>query len=94
MTQEEWDKQQSEKDDDERLSFRVLSMIMEAKRPNATSFETLLTREALYAQEEMEEYLYSLKLPADYLRLTPPIDLKNLPEDFNKTMVGLGDLCE
>ena len=69
-------------------------MIMEAKRPNATSFETLLTREALYAQEEMEEYLYSLKLPADYLRLTPPIDLKNLPEDFNKTMVGLGDLCE
>ena len=51
MTQEEWDKQQSEKDDDERLSFRVLSMIMEAKRPNATSFETLLTRESLYAQE-------------------------------------------
>ena len=49
MTQEEWDQQQSEKDDDERLNFRVLSLIMEAKRPNETAFETLLTREALYA---------------------------------------------
>ena len=42
----------------------------------------------------MEEYLYNLKLPADYLRLTPPGNLENLPADFNKTMVGLGDLCE
>ena len=49
MTQEEWDKQQSEKEDDERFAFRVLSLIMEAKRPNDTAFETLLTREALYA---------------------------------------------
>ena len=49
MTQEEWDQQQSEEDNDERLNFRVLSLIMEAKRPNETAFETLLTREALYA---------------------------------------------
>ena len=49
MTQEEWDRQQSEEEDDERASFRVLSMIMEAKRPNETAFETVLTREALYA---------------------------------------------
>jgi hypothetical protein len=49
LTQEEWDQQQSEKDDDERLNFRVLSLIMEAKRPNDTAFETLLTREALNA---------------------------------------------
>ena len=34
---------------------------MEAKRPNDTAFETLLTREALYAQEEMEEFLYNIK---------------------------------
>ena len=49
MTQEEWDLQQSEKEDDERFAFRVLSLIMEAKRPNDTAFETLLTREAMYA---------------------------------------------
>lgn len=42
-------------------------MIMEAKRPNDTAFETLLTREAMYAQEEFEEYLYNVKLPSDYL---------------------------
>ena len=41
-------------------------MIMEAKRPNATSFETLLTREALYAQEEMEEFLYNIKMEYTY----------------------------
>ena len=35
---------------------------MEAKRPNDTAFETLLTREALYAQEEMEEFLYNIKM--------------------------------
>ena len=86
MTQEEWDKQEAEKDDDERLSFRVLSLIMEAKRPNDTAFETLLTRESLYDQLEMEEYLYSLKLPSDYLAPDP---LKK-----NVTFIGLGDLCE
>ena len=59
---------------------------MEAKRPNDTAFETLLTRESLYAQEEMEEYLYSLKLPSDYL--APDPDKKNV------TFIGLGDLCE
>ena len=59
---------------------------MEAKRPNDTAFETLLTRESLYAQLEMEEYLYSLKLPSDYL---DPDPLKK-----NVTFIGLGDLCE
>ena len=40
---------------------------MEAKRPNDTAFETLLTREVFQAQVEFEEYLYSIKLPSDYL---------------------------
>ena len=85
MTQEEWDLQQSEKEDDERFAFRVLSLIMEAKRPNDTAFETLLTREALYAQIEFEEYLYSIKLSEDALA---PGTIEN------PRMLGLGDLCE
>ena len=84
MTEEEWEEQQSEEDNDERTKFRVLPLIMEAKRPNDTAFETLLTREAFYAQIEFEEYLYSIKLPSDYLESNAT----------NSTMLGLYDLCE
>ena len=89
MTEEEWEEQQSEEDNDERTKFRVLPLIMEAKRPNDTAFETLLTREALQAQVEFEEYLYSIKLPKDYLEQT-----SNNSEATNSTMLGLYDLCE
>ena len=65
-------------------------MIMEAKRPNDTAFETLLTREALYAQEEMEEYLYSIKLPYTYENQ----EQGSSRENGTTKMIGLHDLCE
>ena len=40
---------------------------MEAKIPNETAWQTLLTREAFYAMIDFEEKLYSVKLDADYL---------------------------
>ena len=61
---------------------------MEAKRPNDTAFETLLTREAFQAQVEFEEYLYSIKLPSDYL------ETGSKDTSVNSTMLGLYDLCE
>ena len=89
MTEEEWEEKQSEEENDERNEFRVLPLIMEAKRPNDTAFETLLTREALHAQIEFEEFLYSIKLPSDYLKRTP-----NNLNTTNSKMLGLQDLCE
>ena len=67
MTQEEWDKKKEEEEDDERFRFRVLSMIMEAKRPNETAWQTLLTREAMYAMVEFEEFLYNITLEDNFL---------------------------
>ena len=61
ITEEELEQQK--KDDDERLKFRVIQFIIEAKRPNATAFDTLLTREAFYEMERFEEVLYSMKMP-------------------------------
>ena len=89
MTEEEWEEQQSEEDNDERTKFRVLPLIMEAKRPNDTAFETLLTREAFQAQIDFEDYLYSIKLPSNYLK--PASHDSNVT---NLTMLGLYDLCE
>ena len=48
MTEEEWEafQEEEEANSDERIQFRVISLIMEAKRPNESAWETLLTREA------------------------------------------------
>lgn len=69
MTEEEWEafQEEEEANSDERIQFRVISLIMEAKRPNDSAWETLLTREAFQAMIEFEEYLYSIKLPRDHL---------------------------
>ena len=67
MTQEEYDSLSDDnREDDERLNFRVIMMILEAKRPNATSWDTLLTREAMQEMVDFEEFLYGLKLPYDH----------------------------
>ena len=88
MTQEEYDKQQE--DSDERLSFRVIMMIIEAKQPNESAWDTLLTREIFEELVTFEEYLYGLKLPYHMDNLNP-ISKENYagPE-----MLGLGDLCK
>ena len=61
---------------------------MEAKRPNDTAFETLLTREAFGEMIKFEEYLYNLTLPENALG-------EPLPENQTEPrMLGLADLCE
>ena len=87
---------------DERIQFRVISLIMEAKRPNDTAFETLLTREAMYEMLEFEKFLYNITLREDALTnpdpssagmfafLAPPV---NKTENSTAKLIGLADLC-
>ena len=41
--------------------------IFEAKQPNETAWDNLLTREAFEEMVKFEEFLYSLKLPENAL---------------------------
>ena len=92
MTDEEWEKKQEGEEDDERVKFRVIMMILEAKRPNETAWDTLLTREAFEEMVKFEDFLYNLTLAEDYLDEKPP-----LPLGQNGTaprQIGLADLCQ
>ena len=90
MTEEEFEAQQE--DDDERLNYRVIMMIIEAKRPNETAWDTLLTREAFEEMVKFEEFLYNLKLPYTY---TDYVGIYNPTEDYDgPDMIGLGEICQ
>ena len=65
-------------------------MIIEAKRPNESAWDTLLTREAFQEMVDFEDYLYSLKLPY-HLDGLNPISEENY---VGPEMVGLEDLCK
>jgi len=64
-------------------------MIIEAKRPNETAWDTLLTREAFEEMVLFEDFLDSLKLPYHLNDLNPISK-----EDYDgPEMIGLQDLC-
>ena len=92
ITEEELEQQK--KDDDERLKFRVIQFILEAKRPNDTAWDTLLTREAFYAMENFEEVLYNMKMPYNYGCDTETGCLNNMTDYTGPEMIGLADLCK
>ena len=62
--------------------------IFEAKQPNETAWDNLLTREAFEEMVKFEEFLYSLKLPENALGDALP------PNQTEPRMIGLDDLCQ
>ena len=71
--------------------------LLEAKRPNYTAWDTLLTREAMQAMVDFEEKLYSVKLPYDFA--LDGVILNNMTNELGEPYsgpaeLGMYDLCK